>query len=58
MKPLKKIDYVKLYAKRLKEDNSLFKQQKIFIESQFHASHSLFKNMFAGQDFKQRGLLK
>ena len=60
------IDYVELYAKRLKEDNSLFKQQKKFIEAQFHASCSLFKGMFAGKNFKQsarkylkeRGLLK
>jgi hypothetical protein len=48
---MKDIDYVELYAKKMKDDNSLFHQQKIIIESQFKGSSSLFRNMFSG-DFK------
>jgi hypothetical protein len=48
------IDYVELYAKKLKHDGSLFKQQKMLIESQLRASSSLFKNMFAGANFKEK----
>ena len=40
------LDYIKLYAEKLKQDNSHFFQQKIFIESQFKASQSLFRNAF------------
>ena len=47
------LDYAELYAKKLKEDNRLFKQQKMLIESQLQASSSLFKNMFSG-DFKTK----
>ena len=47
------IDYVELYAKRLKEDNSLFRQQKILIEAQLHGSSSLFAKMFSG-NFKAK----
>ena len=52
MKPKSDLDYVELYAEKLKKDNSLFKQQKKLIESQLHSSSSLFKKMFAGRDFK------
>ncbi len=52
MKKLSQLDYVKMYAEKLKNDNSLFKQQKMLIESQIRASSSLFKNMFAGRNFK------
>lgn len=45
---MKEIDYVELYAKRLKEDNALFQQQKILIEAQLKGSSSLFKKMFSG----------
>lgn len=45
------LDYVVFYALKLKEDNSLFKQQGRLIEAQIIASHSLFKNSF-GKDFK------
>jgi len=48
---MKDIDYIKLYAEKLKEDNSLFEQQKKLIESQLNGSISLFKNMFK-EDFK------
>jgi len=46
------VDYIVLYAKSLKKDNSLFRQQKGIIEAQLHGSSSLFRNMFAGGDFK------
>ncbi len=50
---MKDEDYVELYARRMKEDNSLFKQQKMLIESQLQASSSLFRKMFSG-DFKTK----
>jgi hypothetical protein len=52
MKQMTDLDYIELYANRLKHDNSLFEQQKLIIDSQIRGSHSLFKNMFAGKDFK------
>jgi hypothetical protein len=51
MKPLSDIDYVELYSERIKNDNTLFEQQKNIIESQLQGSSSLFKNMF-GKNFK------
>ncbi len=51
MKSMNNLDYVVLYAKKLKENNKLFKQQKQLIEDQLRASQSLFKNSFRG-DFK------
>lgn len=45
------IDYVTLYAEKLKKDSSIFKQQKMLIESQLDSSRELFKNMF-GKNFK------
>jgi hypothetical protein len=51
-KPIKDLDYVELYAEKMKEDNSLFKQQKVLVESQLLGSSSLFKNMFSEGDFK------
>lgn len=50
---LNELDYVELYAKKLKEDSSLFKQHKKLIEAQLHGSSSLFRNMFAGKNFKK-----
>lgn len=53
MIPESRLDYIEMYANRLKEDNSLFRQHKKLIESQIHSSSVLFKNMFGkGQDFK------
>ena len=52
--PKKDIDYVALYAAQLKEDSSFFRQQKSFIESQYKASRSLFRNMFgSGEMYKK-----
>jgi hypothetical protein len=60
---MKHINYVKLYANRLREDNSLFSQQKMLLDSQIKGSSSLFRNMFlpnfkenARKYLKKRGL--
>lgn len=66
MIPKKDLDYVELYAKKLKKDNRLFAQQKKLIESQMKSSSSLFANSFLDKNFKtnareyltKRGLLK
>lgn len=47
------LDYVALYAKALKRDSSVFKQQKMLIESQMNGSAKLFRNMFSAEDFKK-----
>ena len=53
MIPKENIDYVILYAKKLKVDNSYFYQQKKLIEGQFKASKQIFMNKFgSGQEFK------
>ena len=52
-KPDTNMDYVEVYAQKIKDDNRLFQQQKKIIESQLRSSSSFFRNMFAGQDFKQ-----
>ncbi len=54
MKPSKRSDYVRMYAEMLKEDNRLFRQQKMIIESQMKMSSSLFRNMFGRKNFKKR----
>ncbi|MEK6850769.1 MAG: hypothetical protein AABX85_04295 [Nanoarchaeota archaeon] len=47
------LDYVKFYAKKLSENNSYFKQQKMLIDSQINASSLLFKKKFGqGNQFK------
>lgn len=50
--PKSRLEYVEFYAEKLKNDNTLFKQQKMLIESQMHASQSFFSNLFKG-DFKK-----
>ena len=65
MKPRDDMDYVKIYARKFKEDNNLFKQHRKFIEAQLKGSESLFKKMF-GKNFKfnarkylkRRGIIK
>jgi len=53
MKPVTDMDYVELYAKKLKEDKRHFEQQKVIIESQMESSISVFRNMFGeGEEFK------
>ena len=53
MKTMNDLDYIELYANKLKEDNSIFKQQKILIESQMHSSKAVFRNMFGDKNFKE-----
>jgi len=45
-------DYVELYAKKLRKDNTIFAEQKRFIEAQLQGSASLFRKMCRGRDFK------
>lgn len=52
MKPLHDLDYVELYAQKIRDDPALFKQQQGLIRSQLQASSSLFRKMFSGKDFK------
>ena len=52
MKLKSDLDYVVLYAEKLKRDNSLFVQQKKLIESQLKSSSDLTKKRF-GKDFKE-----
>ena len=65
MKLKNDLDYVEYYAKKIKEDNRLFEQQKKLINAQLKGSSSLFKNMFsknfkinARKYLKKIGLLK
>lgn len=52
MKFKKDEDYIIYYSKRLKKDNSLFEQQRKFLNSQIIASRSLFAN-WKGIEFKK-----
>lgn len=61
MIPKTDLDYIEFYANELKKSNSIFKQQKMLIESQLQSSSALFKKMFGSQkNFKNnaRGYLK
>ena len=50
MTPITDLDYIEIYANELKRDNSIFKQQKMLIESQLHGSSELFRKMFGTQN--------
>jgi hypothetical protein len=54
MKILSDLDYVEMYAERLRKDNRLFAQQKMLIDSQMRASRSFFGVMLSGPDFKRQ----
>jgi len=54
MVPKTEIDYIKIYAEKLKSDSSIFDSQKRFIESQLKASISLFRNAFPKNKFKEK----
>ncbi|VVB81323.1 Uncharacterised protein [uncultured archaeon] len=54
MKPTTDLDYVELYAKKLKNDKNLFQQQKILIESQLHSSRAVFSKFGTGDKFKAK----
>ena len=51
--PIKNLDYVELYAEKLKNNPKLFEQHKMLIESQIFASRSLFEKMFGKKRFKE-----
>ena len=53
MKKLKEFDFVTFFAKKLKNDNTLYEQQKVLIESQMKSSKEFFKNNFNGKNFKK-----
>lgn len=54
MTPKTRMDYIELYAKSLREDNSLFRQHKKLIDSQIHGSVILFRRKFGvGESFKE-----
>jgi len=50
--PKTDLDYVELYAEKLKKNNKFFKQQKELIDSQLSASSDLTRKRFPGKDFK------
>ena len=50
---LDRLDYIEIYAEALKNDNGIFKQQKMLIDSQMQSSRSFFKSYFKGQNFKE-----
>ena len=52
MKLKSDLDYVVLYAEKLKRDNRLFVQQKKLIEAQLKGSSELIKKRFRG-NFKE-----
>jgi hypothetical protein len=54
MKPTTDMDYVELFAKKLKEDKNLFQQQKALIESQLHSSWAIFSKFGTGNKFKTK----
>lgn len=58
MKHLTDMNYVELTARRLSKDNSLFADQKRFLESQMLASSSLFKNTFRNKQEMRKYLFK
>lgn len=60
MDQMKEIDYVVKYAEELLNNSTLFAQQKQFLEAQYQASRSLFKNLNKKEIrkyLKGRGLL-
>ena len=50
--PKTNLDYVVLYAEKLKENPKFFMQQKELIDSQLIASSELTKKRFSKADFK------
>ena len=52
--PKTDLDFVEFYAEELKNNNDLFSQQKVIIDSQIKASLSLFSNMFGTKNFKKK----
>ncbi|MBI3033136.1 hypothetical protein HYY69_06690 [Candidatus Woesearchaeota archaeon] len=53
MKNLTSLEFVEFYSEKIKEDNTLFKQQKMLIESQMKSSSSFFLNKLGKKNFKE-----
>lgn len=52
--PQTDLDYVEIYAEKLRENPNLFKQQKELIDSQLESSSALTKKRFSKEDFKKQ----
>ncbi|MCK5149516.1 hypothetical protein KAJ87_01155 [Candidatus Pacearchaeota archaeon] len=52
--PKTDLDYIELYAEKLRENPKFFKQQKELIESQLKSSSALTKKRFSKKDFKDK----
>ena len=50
--PKTDLDYIKIYAEKLRENPKFFKQQKELIESQLSSSSDLTKKRFSRENFK------
>lgn len=51
---MNKINFVKLFAQRLRENPSFFAQQKTLIDSQIQSSREIFRKRFGtGKKFKK-----
>lgn len=53
-KPKSDLDYIEIYAKKLRENPALFKQQKELIESQLSSSSEITKKRFPKENFKSQ----
>ena len=51
--PITDLDYVKLFAQKLKENPSLFQDHKNFINSQIRTSQEIFLSHFGKKHFKE-----
>jgi len=52
--PKTDLEYVEIYAEKLKENPKFFKQQKELIDSQLINSSALIKQRFSKENFKAR----
>ena len=50
--PKTDLDYIEIYAKKLRENPEFFKQQKELIESQLASSSDLTEKRFSKENFK------
>ncbi len=50
--PKSDLDYIEIYAEKLRENPEFFKQQKELIESQLSSSSDLTKKRFSKENFK------
>ena len=52
-KPLIDLDYVNYFAQRLRDNPSLFKDNKLLIDSQIKSSKEIFLKRFGKKNFKE-----